>query len=278
VSNPEEEQQLWNDWEWVLNKTEEITVMQSNDKAHKIKQELKQLRQTAQALKFRPFYMKVAKLSFHNLGHQELIDLSTPLDSSKRSKIVTDVVNSLEDEWLNFVHGAFFLESADNWTQFKSSYKERPYEKNVVGSMKELAFAAFHGPKDTGLHERLLSEILWCIWKTLTGAVRLTLNRDLEESELLLSAKEVEKATEPLVKLYVETVRNSRLGSSKEGKVVQKWKIEQEEEEHRLSKMIEERGIDARYREQLPPERIQCSRDIKELKNILETKLSFSTL
>jgi hypothetical protein len=130
--------QLWNDWEWVLSKAEEISMKHSTETSQHLKQELKQLHKTTQVLKFRSHFLKSAKNFFESLSNEELNSLQVALDSSKRSKLISDIVNSLEDEWFEYIRSTFFSEDS-NSESFRASFKENPpYEKNIIGSVKEL--------------------------------------------------------------------------------------------------------------------------------------------
>jgi hypothetical protein len=65
--------------------------------------------------------------------------VSTILDSSKVSKIIADVIKSVENQWLDSIHEIFFSSThAKRWFLFRDSFHEKPYERNVVGSLKEL--------------------------------------------------------------------------------------------------------------------------------------------
>lgn len=96
------------------------------------------MRKAASMLKFRPFYLTEAKKRLAAMSPKELQDLSTFLDASKRSKIIGDVVRHFQDQWLESIRVNFFSENEDAWNQFREDYKEKPYSRNVVGSLNEL--------------------------------------------------------------------------------------------------------------------------------------------
>lgn len=139
-SNNQVSDDLWKDWEWVLSKTEEISLKQSEEEAQKIQNELKKLRKTAQTLKFRPYFLtNASKIIFENLSNEDKVLLQTSLDASKSSKIISDLIHSMEDTWLSSIQTKFFPDiSSGKWKHFQDSYREKPYEKGVVGSLKEL--------------------------------------------------------------------------------------------------------------------------------------------
>ncbi len=138
----EDPELVWSDWEWVLSKTEEFALLQSNVDSLKIKEELTRLRQTAKTIQFRSYFTKLVSPTIKLLQQtpEELNDLCTCLDASKCSKIIHDVIANMEKEWLEFIQTTFFLDPAlhTQWLRFRDNYHEKPYERNVVGSLKEL--------------------------------------------------------------------------------------------------------------------------------------------
>jgi len=270
-------EELWQEWEWVLTRTEELSQKQSKEEANLIKQELRNLRQTANALKWRPLFNISATELISILSVKEKRDLGSVLLSSESSKIISDVINQFADIWLKFIHQTFFQgEESIKWIAFSGSYKERPYEKNIIGALKELTFSACHGPVGIGVNQKVLSDIMWSLWKTLSTTIRTGIDRELTNGELALIATEVVKTQNSFVNLWIQTVRNTRLGKTKEGILIKKWAKENEEEQKKLLK-VKSKGVDAKY-EYKPynPSMLTTKREkeLKELKKILETKLS----
>jgi len=268
---------IWQDWEWVLSKAEEISQKHSQEEAEMIRKELRRLRQTANALKYRPFFHLASKDAFRKLTESEILDLNSVLQAAESYKIITDVINSLEDEWLRFIQNTFFPDPENiSWQIFSANYKEKPYEKNITGALKELAFSASHGPKNVGINQKVLSDIMWSLWKTLTTSIRTGVNRDLTKEELILVAKEVVKAQQPFIKLWIQTVRNSRLGKSKEGKLIKKWELETKDLEQKLTS-IKQKGVDAKYEYHTYTPVVATedrSRELKGIRALMENKLS----
>jgi len=268
-------QELLQDWEWVMSRAEQAALQTAEQDSFRIKEELSNLRKNGNSLKYRSFfYESVAKPAIETLNPAQLADVATTLDPSKTSKILADVVHDMEDKWLALIQAAFFPDTrSDAWKHFKDSYKEKPYEKNIVGSVKELAFSASHGPKNVGIDARVLADILWSIWKTLSAAIRTELGRDLEHLELLLIANEVSHAKDKIISLWIETARNSRVGAKREGVVVQKWKNEQQQLQ--LLKIKEAAVADAKFKQ--PAQAQVPFKDFKQVQKVLEEKLTFST-
>eukprot|EP01114_Cavostelium_apophysatum_P019531 TRINITY_DN6321_c0_g1_i5.p1 TRINITY_DN6321_c0_g1~~TRINITY_DN6321_c0_g1_i5.p1 ORF type:complete len:462 (-),score=112.84 TRINITY_DN6321_c0_g1_i5:36-1421(-) len=269
--------QVWKDWEWVLSAAEELSKHQSEKEAERIQKELKLLRSSAHTFKLRNYFQMLASKTIGELPDEEKDLLQTPLDNSKRNKIISDVVNSLADSWMDYVI-KFVLVHADRSVrkQFEDSYREKKYEKGVLGTMKELAFTSSNGPTNTGINERVLADILWSFWKTLTESIRTT-GFDLEQADLILMADEMAEARDLFVRLWIDTVRNSRSGSKREGQVVKKWKEQEKEDELLNRSRILQQGVDAKYsiaKYQIPRKKVN---DMKRLKETLESKLHFAT-
>jgi len=270
---------LLNDWEWIHSKTEELSIKQTERKANALREELSQIHSTVQTIKFQNFFKNVAARDlFNNLSEQDKKDLQSTLDVSKSSKIISDVVHHMEDKWLHQIHQVFFPNtSVEEWQAFEQSFKEKPYQRNVVGSLKELAFSASHGQKEAGINNKVLGEILWSLWKTLVEAIRSYIGRELTYNEFMEVAQGVAESKDHLAQLWINTVRNSRQGAQREGVVVQRWKQEKMALEAQRKQRIQQLGIDAKWdgfkRPTIQKDEVA---DVKKLRNILEDKLQFS--
>ena len=126
--------------------------------------------------------------------------------------------------------------------------------------------------------EKVLVDVLWSIWKTTTEAIRTIITEDLEHNKLLKLAEKISIVRDPILKLWIETVKKSTTGRIREGHLVEKWRIEREEENLRISK-IKERGVDAKWSQQYysPPQNsLTISQlDFRNLRGFLESNLLF---
>ncbi len=105
--------------------------------------------------------------------------------------------------------------------------------------------------------------------------IRTVLEREISYEEARSLADTVSKVKQPLITLWIKTVRTSRQGRRREGQLIEKWKKEKELEQQRLS-VIKNRRIDAKYDEQrqsCAPQLMQSHIDIKSLKSFLEKSL-----
>jgi len=256
--------------------------LKSVEETNAIKEEISKLKETGRLLKMRPLFFKRAKEALGKLSPEEVEDLYTSiLDSSKRSSIISRIVNSLGAEWLRFIKETFFSseDKAREETfieKYQASYEEISYSKNIVGAMKESAFLSSHGPGSVGLSSAILGDMTWSIWSTLFSSLKPALNRDLTTEESYLLAEQVLTAQEPLIELWKQTVKNSRIGLSHEGILPAHWKQLEEQEKLRLAE-IKKRGTDAQWHHSAssnsPP--VAKAINVADLRRILETRLQF---
>jgi len=240
--------EFWRDWEWVLNTSEEIELKQITKSTSAIEEELTNLRKAASALKLRPFIIQQAEQYMNSVESSEREELrKDTLDASKRSKIVDDIVNQFSTSWLLLIKENFFMNEPENvWETFLETYNTGPYSKNVVGHLKSLGFQASHGASTEGLTAHVLGDIVWSFCVALCNAIAQFLRMELYLYSLTILASHVLLIQQPLVNLWLQTLRHSRSGTSRAGILVEKWRKEDEEEQKRL-KLIKERGTDAKY-------------------------------
>lgn len=273
--------EIWQEWEWIMSETEKFALRKTTEDSDLIKKELEGLRNTANVLKARPIFLQHAKTLLQTaLAAEDVHKLATRiLDSSKRSKVITDVVAAYATEWLEFIKEQLLKdEDSSIIATYHDSYIETPYSKGVVGGMKETGWQASHGPGDSGLTHCVLGDITWAFWKTVNSSLRWSLDRELtpEESNALVERMAVCQAK--LVDLWLTTVNNSETGTANEGKLPAIWAQEAKEKQAKLNE-IKRLGASARY-EYTPVTTVstQLNRQkLGELRKFLEGRLQFRT-
>ena len=132
------------------------------------------------------------------------------LDSSKRSKIIADVVSTYAPTWLDCVEELFFSgeEAKELFQAYKDSYPDSTYQKGVVGGLKEAGWQASHGPGTVGLDFHVLGDITWTFWKLLVTSVRYALARELSAEEMDRLADKVNDCQDYIVDLWYTTIKN----------------------------------------------------------------------
>lgn len=140
------------------------------------------------------------------------------------------------------------LKVSGTWEIFANSYQEQAYEKNIAGSMASVGFQASHGAQgDQGLTPRILGDIVWSVFSTLSHAICQSLRKDfMEPEDMQMLARNVLQLQEPLIELWIQTIKVSRVGVRNEGRLTAQWKAEEEEKQQRLMD-IKRKGVDARW-------------------------------
>eukprot|EP01102_Stenamoeba_stenopodia_P016189 TRINITY_DN562_c0_g1_i1.p1 TRINITY_DN562_c0_g1~~TRINITY_DN562_c0_g1_i1.p1 ORF type:complete len:542 (+),score=107.25 TRINITY_DN562_c0_g1_i1:471-2096(+) len=154
-----------------------------------------------------------------------------------------------------------------SWEVFANSYQEQSYQKNIAGSMASVGFQASHGAVgDQGLTPRILGDIVWSVFSTLSHAICQTLKRDsLDAEDMKALARRVLSMKDPLVRLWIQTIRNSRVGSQNEGRLIAKWREEEEKEKQRILE-IKRRGADARFYDEERKQKIAAAAKKRKLR------------
>eukprot|EP01119_Soliformovum_irregulare_P018096 TRINITY_DN5489_c0_g1_i2.p1 TRINITY_DN5489_c0_g1~~TRINITY_DN5489_c0_g1_i2.p1 ORF type:complete len:356 (-),score=96.19 TRINITY_DN5489_c0_g1_i2:249-1316(-) len=216
------------EWQWIKSKMEEICEKQDILLSQKSMQhrtaELQQLSKSAIAFTFKRHFRQVASQCFSHLVLEDRAILSTPLESSDEAYIISDAVRSNQARWLEFIHRHFFEQDEVGWTKFQSEYREEPYRRNIVGSLREMAHSAAYGQRMKGLTSHILGDILWSFWKTLSFS--LSEYRDLTDYEYSLIAQEMSKLKDQILPNWLEKVRISSRTMAREGLLASKWAAE----------------------------------------------------
>jgi len=259
----------WADWEWVMSSSEEILQRHTQSQIDKTEKELSNIRGNSLYFRIRPHLLDNAIQVIGSLTMQERMELNIPLDSSKRSKVITDVIRGLEDEWRGWIKNTFF-EGNETWARYEHSFREQQYSKNTVGILREVGWQASHGYNGT-INPKVLADVTWSIWNALRGSIRGVLDRDLTVDELTSIAEKVCMIQAPLVQLWLETVQNSKGGRAREGLLVQKWQKEAECAVSRIATLRANGQIDGKYEggpvRIKPSEHSMAQRDIVALLN-----------
>merc|ERR1711991_307598 len=130
------------------------------------------------------------KISFELLRRSS----SIPQEGDKNIVITDETVDGKEQNLLLL-------------TTLKDNYYEKPYEKNIIGGLKEIAWQASHGQIDHGLTSSVLGEILWSIWKSLIMSLEHFMNRSLTINEKDILGEFIRNSlADEIMKLWVETV------------------------------------------------------------------------
>jgi len=269
------------DWEWVLSRTEEFLLKQSENEIARTLSELSELRGVASYFKLKPVFLRRATDVMLSLRPEDRAELQNPLDSSKRSKVITDVVRQYADEWKEWIRKRFFeknimAQQYDKWNKFSVSYCEQTYSKNTIGILREVGWQASHGIDGT-LSAKVLCDITWSIWNALRGAIRSAIEFDIPQDDLLALAEAVSKMEFDLTQLWLATIRTSKGGTQREGLVVTGWIAEEKIEQQRILDMKSLGQVDERYeggRIEIHDWERKKAGEVRKIKNSLQQTLT----
>ncbi|EFA78368.1 hypothetical protein PPL_09019 [Heterostelium album PN500] len=323
----EKEKELWKEWEWVLSTTEEFVLKQNQQESEKVLGELNNLKKTASNLKVKPYFINQASELLKIQTDLHLDTLKSPLDSNKRSAVISTVINTMESQWLNYIKERFFYDEEEakepvedgwvessgsdsksisntflseisevqeikqnlklnntsfediiilnkninkiTWIQFLDSFKGQKYSKGITARMKDIGFQASHG-LDGSLNARVLGDITWSIWNALNTALKQIRELTQEESRELV--ENVSLLQPVLLKLWLNTKINSKIGVKNEGLVVEKWKKDELSKKKKILDLKRSGKLD-KYTGEKTIVMAHERREISSLRSTLEQKL-----
>ncbi|KYQ96778.1 hypothetical protein DLAC_04078 [Tieghemostelium lacteum] len=159
------------------------------------------------------------------------------------------------------------------WDQFLENFRGQKYQKGLHTRMKDIGWQASHGVDGT-LNARVMGDISWSIWNTLcTGLKQI---REITYDEQIQLTEKVNVMQPLLIQIWINTIRNSSLGSKNEGLVVEKWK--EQEITHKLK--IQELKRSGKL-DKYSPEKIKIldheKKEISSIRSTLEQKLKLKS-
>jgi len=155
------------------------------------------------------------------------------------------------------------------WEQFNDNFKGSKYSKGIYGRMKDIGWQASHGI-DGSLNSRVVGDITWSIWNTLNSAIKQIREPTTEESNDLIDT--ICLLQPILIKTWINTKKNSRIGAQNEGLVVEKWKTEESNRKKKILELKKSGQLD-RYN----PSKVKIldheRKEISSIRSNLEKKL-----
>lgn len=142
----------------------------------------------------------------------------------------------------------------------------------------------YAGGQETRLNSTIIGETFWSIWKAIVQSLKEIGRGTPEECKAIALA--IGEAQPFFLALWIQTVKNSKIGKANEGKVVLKWKEEavakEKLEKERRKKHFEETEEiwqpDAKYEAIVYKDFRSGGEtvvDMKKMRSILEKKLEF---
>jgi hypothetical protein len=239
TSHSSSEEELLNDWQWMLSAAEEISLRQLEKERGCIQNEVESLKRITSSLGHRKILAQKIVEYWSRLPRDDQILLSTKtLDACKRDRLLRDVIKTQSNNWLSFLEAKFNLGE-----QFSQNWHQEKYKKNTVGEIVCFAFTASNAGVYT---EKTCTDILWSVYLCLSRAVSQALNRTLtsEEQNAILSL--TDDLPHMISDLWLQTLKNMGAIEERAGSLPQLWK-ERDEQKKKQLEAIKATGASARY-------------------------------
>lgn len=238
------QEDLDQEWDCVLGPTDEI-----NEKCSKISK--------ARILEEIQFLKKNLIKTRNVIIRQKCQSLFLTLSDSDR--ILLENVK-LPNDTLVSINRKFIISAIPKWQEClnqsfseveklkEMNWYESKYSKNVEGQLVSIASKSSSILHVNGLNERNLCDIMWSITLSLTTIISEFIDRRLDTTEIEGVTRLILPIIKIYLKMYTETVYSLHKTLERVGKLPEKWKKEDDEEQKRLEK-IKEEGVDASFKD-----------------------------
>ena len=242
-------------WTWILS----VTEQKLNENEKESKEELINLRRLTNNISLRP---QIIQTMLSNLNKLELevrkALTESRLDSNNRLKLLKEYTEQVNKGWLttmlaiiNYANTSKRIGSGAEAKTIsdkliKNSWDEKKYEKNICGEIISLAHQASHSTEINGLTYRLMGDIFWIIYISLSKVLVQTLNRPLYvmESNVLLDT--IIGSVDIFIKSWLNITKIKGNIKQREGRLPVKWNQEVLKESQRIE-AIKIKGTDAKF-------------------------------
>jgi len=264
------EENILQDWEIILSTTEKFIHHQNE----KVKHELTTLRRISNHVGYRSRIIQKVQTHYQILDKKiakSLID--SRLDSSKRNRLIKDLINTYQQQWLQFLvqiinfnscltelvillnnSNSIITPSTITCTPsstlvintLKDNWLEDKYSKNICGELLSLAFQASHPSENNGLTYVVIGDMLWAMFLCLSRQLTSIMNRTLYQYESDLLLDQVFNLLNSLITSWhhVSSISGSILERS--GLLPIKWHNEHIESLSKIDQ-IKLKGVDAKF-------------------------------
>jgi len=187
------------------------------------------------------------------------------LSSDLRGKIYKDVFLKLADEWFQGIHKIY-----GNVSELEGNWLPTSYQKNIIGQMIDMADRTSPEKLTVSGMVQTIKNVHLCLYQELAS---FNVRSDVSQTQELLHL--IMKMVVPIVQLWCQTVKISRLGIANQGQLPEKWAKEEEEHKHYIKNLKDSGKVDHRYADGPIDLVIQkvAPDDFKERRAMLEKKL-----
>lgn len=188
--------------------------------------------------------------------------LESRLDGSTRNKIIKDVVNSIQKQWLKIILQIIHLHYCNIMIIDKKTnsinqhnliieninkrWLEDKYSKNICGDIISLSFYSSRPAERFGLTHNVLGDIMWSMYLCLSKELTTALGRSLyiEENNKILDS--IYDTFKLITELWIKTSNIRGNITAREGLLPAKWTLEHKEILNKLED-IKQKGVDAKF-------------------------------
>ena len=246
-------------WTMFLNSAEEQAQKQAEKRAEETKKEISCLKILTNSASYRPQIIQHVQNVFACLDKDtSQILLQSRLDSSKRYSIIRDVVKLCQKQWLQVICQIICkdhicrslhkqsIDPVQSIDVFKSQWLEQKYQKNICGKLCSLVLQASNMSEQSGCTHRILSDMLWSVYLSLSKELNTFLGRSLYTEENRKIYNSVIESSDIFVRLWKKVSVITGNISQREGLLPSKWEKEHVEHIKHLEQ-IKINGVDAKY-------------------------------
>jgi len=263
-SVPKELDDISKGWELLLNETEKYL----QDKSNEVQEELKILRRMTNTVALRPLINSRIASYYASIDRETTaILVNSRLDSSIRQGILRTFLTTsnegynlkVQNQWQQLIIQIIcnhclvkeLLKSdinviVERVKELRVNWVEEKYQKNICGDILSLTFQASAPTQQFGLTSKILSDIIWTIYLSLSRVISINLERPLFPSEINILIDMLLEQVSIIVDLWLQSSKINRNINNRMGKLPSCW---QKENSDRLLKIkeIKENGADAKF-------------------------------
>lgn len=246
-------------WTMFLNSAEEQAQKYAEKKAEETKKEISSLKILTSSASYRPQIIQHVQTTFQSLDTETCkILLQSRLDASKRYSIIRDVIKLCQKQWLQVICQIIckhhiclslnkqHLNPMQSIDIFKSQWLEQKYQKNICGKVSSLVLQASNMSEQSGCTHRILSDMLWSVYLSLSKELNTFLGRSLFPEENRKIHEVVVQSSDVFIRLWKKVSVITGNISQREGLLPSKWEREKIEHIERIQQ-IKTNGADAKY-------------------------------
>lgn len=235
LKEPETPEDFQQGWEILIEESEKLL----NERSDLLKDELRTLRRMTNSFSARSEIVKNVNSYYYTLSPEKVsLLISSRLDNNIRQSILRRYITGKSSrEWKdlvliivkqNFVTRQLQKGKIDNYQslldEINNFWSEEKYQKNICGNVLTLLFQASYGSQHSGLTSKILSDLIWTIYLTLSKNLTRYLERSLYPLEVNLLINLLVPQVSILIDLWIESAQINHSINDRMGRLPQEWR------------------------------------------------------